>query len=222
MAEKIVKPKKFTAEWFRYIWDYYKTHILVSVFVVIAATVVIADIANTVESDVTVNYIATNVFPLECAEQLESTAGACIEDINNDGKQHVTFSQLNFTDEVLQDGSQVMTYENKRLISFASEEEMLYIFDEFMLKSSIDMPAAEGIFVPVQQWLDEENAGATLYEYKGETCAVSLSESRVLKELGLDCSDMYIVVRMNYSPENITLKERYENCVVLANMLLEK
>ncbi len=222
MAETIVKPKKFTAEWFRYIWDYYKTHILVSIAVIIVAVVTIVDTVNTVRYDLNINYIATNVFPFQSGEQLAEMTSTRIEDVNDDGKQHISFSQLNYTDEVLQDGEQIMAYENKRMISFASEEEMLYIFDEFMLKNSIDMPAAEGVFVPVQQWIDTENTNIALYEYGGGVYAASLADSKLLAELGVDCSDMYVAVRMNYDSENAELEKRYHNCVNVANMLLEE
>lgn len=221
MAETIVKPKKFTVEWFRYIWDYYKVHMLVFLAVVVLAVIVIIDTVNTVQNDLNINYIATNVFPLQSGEQLVEMANARIEDVNNDEKQHVSFSQLNFTDEVLQDGNQIMTLENKRMILFASEDEMLYIFDEFMLKNSLDMPAAEGIFVPVQHWVTPENTNASFYEHKEGTYAASLADSKLLAQLGVESSDMYVVVRMNYFPENVELEKRYENCVAFANMLLE-
>lgn len=222
MAETIVKPKKFTVEWFRYIWDYYKIQMLVSLAVVIVAVVTITDTVNTVRYDLNINYVATNVFPFPIEEQLVEMASIRIEDVNNDGEQHVSFSQLNFTDEALQDGEQIMALENKRMISFASEEEMLYIFDEFMLKNSIDMSAAEGIFVPVQYWIDTKSTNVSLYEYGGGVYAASLAGSKLLAELGVDCSDMYVVVRMNYDPENVELEKRYDNCVALANLLLEE
>ncbi len=221
MAETIVKPKKFTVEWFRYIWDYYKVHILMFLAVVVLTAIAIVDIVNTVRYDLNINYVATNIFPFQREQQLAEMASARIEDINDDEERNVSFSQLNFTDEVLQDGNQIMTLENKRMILFASEDEMLYIFDEFMLKNSLDMPAAEGIFVPVQQWVSPENANASFYEYKEGMYAASLADSKLLAQLGVESSDMYVVVRMNYFPENIELKKRYENCVAFANMLLE-
>lgn len=221
MAETIVKPKRFTTEWFRYIWDYYKMHILVFLAVVVLGVITVVDIVNTVKYDLNINYVATNVFPIQSEPQLTETACEQIEDINSDGEQNVSFSQLNFTDEVLQDGNQVMTLENKRMILFASEDEMLYIFDEFMLKNSLDMSAAEGIFVPVQQWVNPKNANVSFYEYKDGMYAASLADSKLLTKLGVDSSDMYVVVRMNYFPENIELEKRYENCVTFANMLLE-
>ena len=221
MAETIVKPKKFTVEWFLYIWDYYKMHILVFLAVVALTVITIVDIVNTVEYDLNINYVATNIFPFQCEQQLAEMASKRIEDINDDEERNVSFSQLNFTDEVLQDGNQIMTLENKRMILFASEDEMLYIFDEFMLKNSLDMPAAEGIFVPVQHWVNPENANTSFYEYKEGMYAASLADSKLLAELGEESSDMYVVVRMNYFPENVELEKRYENCVAFANMLLE-
>ena len=221
MAETIVKPKKFTVEWFRYIWDYYKMHILVFLAVLALSVITIVDIVNTVKYDLNINYVATNVFPFQSEQQLTEIARERIEDINGDGEQNVSFSQLNFTDEVLQDGNQVMTLENKRMILFASEDEMLYIFDEFMLKNSLDMSAAEGIFVPVQQWVNPQNVNASFNENKDGMYAASLANSKLLTQLGVDSSDMYVVVRMNYFPENVELEKRYENCVAFANMLLE-
>ena len=222
MAERIDKPKKFSSGWFRYVWDYYKVHILVTIAVVALAAVTVAEVMNTVRYDVNVNYIASNVLSFEVSDNLANKAAEQVEDSNGDGEKHVSVTQLNFTDEAMQNGSQIMALENKLMTVFASEDEMLFLFDETMLKKVLDMSATEGVFIPVSQWADTEIAEDLLYKYGGGIYGVNLKNSTILKELGIDVSGLYVAVKMNYKPEDEKLQKSFENCVVLANSLIKE
>lgn len=221
MAEHFEKPKKFTAEWFGYIWHYYKVHFICIAIAIVLIAITVAEFVNAVRADVEVNYIATNVMEAETAEQLSQRMEEFVFDVNEDGKVHVPVAQLNFTRAAMQDGEQVMVLENKLMITFASPEQMLFIFDETMLEDVISMNAAEGIFVPVSQWCQKEVEESMLYSYNGENYAVNLSKSEILTQLGLDASNMYLAVRENYQPEDKTLQIKYEACVELANALVK-
>ena len=51
MPEKNIKPDKFTKEWYGYIWDYYKVHILGTIAAVVFLAVLITNMLNTVKYD---------------------------------------------------------------------------------------------------------------------------------------------------------------------------
>ena len=85
---------------------------------------------------------------------------------------------------------------------FASEDEMMFVFDAAMPKDVLDMSATEGVFVPVSQWADGDLSEELLYEYGGGVYAVNLKNSAILKEMGIDASDMFVAARMNYKPED--------------------
>ena len=222
MAEMFEKPKKFSGEWFRYVWDYYKVHILVTVTVIALIAVTVVEVLNTVHYDVNINYIASNVLSFDVSDNLANKATEQIEDGNGDGEKHVSVTQLNFTDEAMQNANQIMALENKLMTVFASEDEMMFVFDEAMLKDVLDMSATEGVFVPVSQWADEDLSEELLYEYGGGVYAVNLKNSAILKEMGIDASDMFVAVRMNYKPEDEKLQKSFENCVTLANSLIKE
>ncbi|WP_337400577.1 hypothetical protein [Congzhengia sp.] len=222
MAEMFEKPKKFSGEWFRYVWDYYKVHILVAVAVIALIAVTVVEVLNTVHYDVNINYIASNVLSFDVSDNLANKAAEQIEDGNGDGEKHVSVTQLNFTDEAMQNANQIMALENKLMTVFASEDEMMFVFDEAMLKDVLDMSATEGVFVPVSQWADGDLSEELLYEYGGGVYAVNLKNSAILKEMGIDASDMFVAVRMNYKPEDEKLQKSFENCVTLANSLIKE
>lgn len=222
MAEMFEKPKKFSGEWFRYVWDYYKVHILVAVAVIALIAVTVVEVLNTVHYDVNINYIASNVLSFDVSDKLANKAAEQIEDGNGDGEKHVSVTQLNFTDEAMQNANQIMALENKLMTVFASEDEMMFLFDEAMLKDVLDMSATEGVFVPVSQWADGDLSEELLYEYGDGIYAVNLKNSAILKEMGIDASDMFVAVRMNYKPEDEKLQKSFENCVALANSLIKE
>ena len=222
MAEMFEKPKKFSGEWFRYVWDYYKVHILVAVAVIALIAVTVVEVLNTVHYDVNINYIASNVLSFDVSDNLANKAAEQIEDGNGDGEKHVSVKQLNFTDEAMQNANQIMALENKLMTVFASEDEMMFLFDEAMLKDVLDMSATEGVFVPVSQWADGDLSEELLYEYGDGIYAVNLKNSAILKEMGIDASDMFVAVRMNYKPEDEKLQKSFENCVALANSLIKE
>ncbi len=222
MAEKINKPKKYTKEWFHYLWDYYKIHFFVICALIILMIVTVVDVLNTVHYDMNINYIATDVFPVQFEQNMIDYSVETIVDIHDDGEKNTSFSQLNYTNDVMQDGNQISALENKRMALLVSDDQMLYIFDEYMLRDSLSMPMAEGIFIPANEWLSDENRGAKLYEYGDGIYAASLKNSKFLKEIGVDSSNMYIAIRINLSPEDAELEKHFQNCVTFANKLLLK
>lgn len=221
LAEKINKPKFFTNEWFRYIWDYYKIHIFVLLGVIVLAVITVVEVSDTVKYDGNINYIVTNADFADVSDKLAHELSENTQDINNDGEKHISLTELNFSYEATQNYEQSMAMETKLMATLASKDEMLFIFDEYMLKYVLDMSATEGIFVPVEHWLESEVDEDELYEYAGGVYAISLKDSHFFKEQGIDASDMYMVVKENYEPDNKLLQEKFANYAKLANLLIK-
>ncbi len=221
MAEHIVKPKRFTKEWFSYIWHYYKVHFLCGLAVVVLLFITLAEIMNSIDYDIHMNYIATDMMAAETEERFVETVEHNIEDVTGDDEVHASLTQINFTPEAMQNGNQIMALENKLMTVFASSEQMFYLFDEMMLRDVLSISATEGIFLSVSEWCTEDVAEERLYVYENEACAVKLSDSVMLSQLGIDASGMYVAVRMNYEAEDEKLNKIMENCVTLANTLIK-
>jgi len=220
MAEKINKPKRFTKEWYKYIWEYYKGYFITGIIVVVLAAVTVSEFVDTVKPDLTLNFIATTVMPNGIAEELEDEIDDGILDVNDDRETEVFVSQLNFTLDALSDANMLTALESKLMTMFASEEEMLYIFDETMLKDVLNMRPTEGMFVPVGEWLDTEISEDRCIEYGGGVYAVSLEDSSFLREEEINGKGLYVAVRSNYNPDDEKINKIYKNCVLAANMLV--
>ncbi len=222
MAEVFEKPKRFTKEWCGYIWHYYKTHFFVALAIILLAVVTIVEMANTVQYDATIHYIGRSIFAQETADRIADKAREASDDIDGDGEQNVSFSQLNFTSEALQDGSQAMALENKWLTTLAAEQGILYIFDAALLEKTMNAGVTEGAFVPFEDWCTELVLPERLIETKGGFYAVNLEKSAMMKELGIDARDMYVAVRMNLKQDDEKLQKYYDNCVKIANFLVKE
>lgn len=222
MAEVFEKPKKFTKPWFSYIWGYYKVHFACILFALILVVITVVDSITKVNYDLNLNYIATNAMYLETEETMEAAFSARSEDINRDGENHVSLSQINFLPEAMQDAQQFVALENKMMATLASEDEMLYIFDEMMLKDVISMDETEGIFLEVDDWCTEKISDDARYTFGGGVYAVSLKNSAILKELGIDSSELYLAVRMNYQPGNKELEKKHAASIKLANAIIKE
>ncbi len=219
MAEIIHKPKRFSKEWFSYVWDYYKVHIICVLVGLFLLFITYNDYKNTVRYDLDVQFIAGGVIPSEIAEEIARKSEIFIRDIDENGEKNVSFNQLNFTLDAIADGNTAMTLENKLASVLASEDQMFYIFDTMMLNDVVNMNAAEGIFLPVETYFTTEDTNISFFECDGVNCAVSLKDSTILRELNIDASDLYVAVRMNYDEADEDLKKRHENAVLLANAL---
>lgn len=221
MAEQFDKPKRFTKDWFGYVWHYYKVHVACVVIAIALIVITVIEMIHTVHYDANINVISTNVVAMDAATKFSDTAKAHVMDLNEDGEVHVSFAQLAFTSDAMQDGNQLMALENKLMTLFADQDEMLFIFDEMMLKDVLSMSATEGIFLPVDEWCETDISDDKVYMFQNAPCAVKLTDSALLLEAGIDATDMYVAVRMNYDQEDEDLNKILKNCILLANALVK-
>lgn len=221
MAEQFDKPKLFTKDWFEYVWHYYKVHLICVAIAILLVVITVIESINTVHYDGNINVISANAMSTDVATKLSDAAEAYVMDLNEDGETHVSVTQLAFTSEAMQDGNQLMALENKLMTLFASPDEMLFIFDEMMLRDVLSISATEGIFLPVHAWCEAEIPEDKLYMFENEPCAVKLSDSAVLHDLGVDASELYVAVRMNYDLEDEELTKTLKNCISFANALVK-
>ena len=212
MAEKVVVPKAFTKEWYEYIWDYYKYHILVGIFTIVFLTVVITQMINTVKYDANINLITTGILTEEKEEKLAYFCSENSEDVNQNERVDVSITQLNFTQENRANQEMHTALLNKLMVLFNSNDELLFIVDEYMLDYIEGMKYTEDIFYRADEWIDEELL------YKGDY-AVTLDKSSVLENLGIDSSDLYILLAKMDAEDGF--KNEEQNAIKIAKFLLK-
>ncbi len=213
MAEQFTLPKTFSKEWFSYVWDYYKYHILVGVVVIILAVITIVEISTVVKFDTNINFVSTSVITQENADKITDACEMAGMDIDKNDEVSISFSQLNFTEENLRDPSLYSTMMNKLMATFATEEEYIYIMDEKMMNDIISMESTEGLFVPRKVW-ETTNDTENVY-------GASLKNSSILQENGIDSSDMFIMIRECYNDNDKELKIKQENAIKIAKFLVK-
>ncbi len=212
MAEKITKPNKFTKEWYGYIWDYYKVHILGGIAAVIFLIVLINSMLNTVKYDTNINYITTDVLTTEKADELALMCSANSDDLNGNGRVDVAINQLNFTAENKENGEMYQALLNNMYALLNSTDELLFVADKEMLSQLTGTKYSADIFYKTTEWLD--NAQSEENEY-----AAPLKKSAVLNELGIDADDLYVLVAKTDSDDGFKPEE--ENAIKIAKFLLK-
>ena len=212
MSEKITKPEKFTKEWYGYIWDYYKAHILIGIAAVVILSFLITNMANTVRYDANINYITTDVLTTEKADKLALACSANSDDLNGNGRVDIAINQLNFTEENRQSGEMYQALLNNMYALFNSTDELLFVTDKEMLLQLTGTKYTPDIFYKTAEWLGESINEENEY-------AAPLSESAVLNELAIDASDLYVLVAKTDSEDGFKPEE--ENAIKIAKFLLK-
>ena len=213
MAEKFTLPKAFTKEWFGYVWDYYKYHILVGLAVILVTVMTISEIAGREKFDENINFVSSYVINTETAEKIEMLAEKGSEDIDGNGEVNVFFSQLNFTEEAMKDPNTEIALRNKLMSLFITEEEFIYICDKKMMEEILSMERTEGLFMPADKWSG--------IECEEGTFGVSLKDSAVFESAGVNSEELYVLIRECYNTDNEKLVKKQENAINIAKFLIK-
>ncbi len=212
MAEKVTKPEKFTKEWYGYIWDYYKAHILIGIGAVIFITVLAVNMLTSIKFDTNINFVAKTSLSAEKSEQLANECSLNSDDLNENGRVDIAINQLNFTEENMQNSEMHQALLNKLMVLLNSADELLFIVDEQMLPQVAGTQYSQDIFYKVTEWNSEQLALDNEY-------AMPLSNSTVLKELGIDGTDLYVLVAK--TDHESGFKPEEENAIKIAEFLLK-
>jgi len=210
MSEKIIKPKKFTKEWYGYIWDYYKAHILIGIGALIFISILAFNMLTSVKFDTNINFVATTVLSAEKSEQLSKACSLNSDDLNENGRVDIAINQLNFTKENKENSEMNQALLEKLMVLLNSTDELLFVVDEQMLPQVALTQYSADIFYKVSEWNGEQIK--TDNEY-----AMSLCDSTILKELGIDGTDLYVLVAK--TDADAGFKPEEENAIKIAKFL---
>ena len=219
MAEKYgTIPPRFTGAWFEYVWTYYKWHILIPVFAIIFAAVTIAQCATRPKYDLTITYAGHMIYSDNEIAALNELLLPEVEDIDGNGEPALFIQQLSFSDQM---GNEEFDYamQTKLDVQLGEEDSYLFLYDETELEMMINREASDEIYVSVSEW-GENIPADKIYEKDGYQYAVNLNDSKILKDNGIYCEDLYAVIRHNYS-ENEKSVNAAANAVRLANILAQ-
>lgn len=211
------KPKMFTREWWPYFWLYYKWHTIIIAVVCLFLAIGITQCLKSEQYDLVTVYSGGAVMSDEETVMVEDFMSSCVDDIDENGKQKVFFEQLTVMGD-MQDRQYDSAMQTRLLIEMQSEKVFLYIMDKERMSEILDNPEVNGAFVPVVDWAEESIDEELLYGVDSVKRAVSLKNSTLLSEIGVDGENLYAFILENANEKSDTL---YENSIRIANALLK-
>lgn len=215
MAERFVKPKRFSKKWWEYFWEYYKWYVIAAVFLIIAVVVTIYEVGNQPEYIFNMTYAGEGYIPEESAESLKTELAENMSEEENDG---VLFTQLNFDYSDKADIQYTSAMENKLQVEFIADETMLFLFDKSKLEQIMSSESFEDVWTPIEEWA-EEMPDDELIENKFGVC---LKNSEILKKYGINGENIYVAVRNCYDTDDEEAAERYRCSIIAANKLIKE
>mgnify|MGYP004508736273 FL=1 len=215
MAERFAKPKRFTAKWWSYFWEYYKWYVIVIGCILLAVIYTIVQIANQPKYLFNVTYAGSSFFSEDTVSALEDKLAEGMSDEPNDG---VLLSQLTFDNSETADAQYQSAMIYKLQIEFTTDETMLFLFDKEKLSEVTTADSTKDIWLPVSEWAQSETP-----DKEGEY-GVCLKDSKIINDLGIDGGNLYVAVRLNYesSKDDPDAIKRFEYSKAAANKLIEK
>lgn len=213
------KPKVFTKEWWPYFWLYYKWHTIAFVFIAMLALIGITDCAKREKYDLGITYLGRTYYEDAMWKKAETLLEPEIKDADANNEKNIGIMQLIVSDKKEYAEQNYATY-IKHDTTLADEVSYIYIYDSSELKTiSANGFVAEN-YAEASQWLDGEISDDMLV-YDGEKAyAVSLKDSTVLKEAGINCEDLYVLVKYDADlPEKNDAA--HDNAQIIANNLIK-
>ena len=206
------KPKKFTKEWWPYFWLYYKWHTVAVLFVMMLVVIGISDCARKEKYDLRLTYLGRAYYDIQLWDETEKLLEEDIKDADGNGEKNI-----GMTDLVIAEGNEYgeQNYASylKHDISFSEDLSYVYIYDSKELERALTDGVAAGCYAKASDWLNTDVPDDKLIYTDGTAYAVSLRDSKVLKKAGVNCEELYVLLRTDAPAQ--------ENAVITANNLIK-
>ncbi len=213
------KPKIFTKEWWPYYWDYYKWHTIAVVAAVVAIVATVIQVANQEKYDGSFVCAGNIVFPQEYSDKIEEQLEEAVDDLDENGEKSVLMEQLTFSKDDV-DAQYSAAMRMKFDIKLQTNESFAFIMDEELMTQTLKNPETDGCFATVEEWLTAEVSEENIYKIDGTPYAVKLTDSKMIKELGLLGDNIYAVLKYNYDETDEELNRQFENAKKMLNTIV--
>ena len=213
------KPKIFTKEWWPYFWLYYKWHTIAVLFVMMLVAIGISDCARREKYDLRITYLGRTYYETQMWDYAGELLEQDIEDADGDDNKNIGIMTY-----VIADGEDYADHNYasyiKHDVSFSEDLSYIYIYDSSELKRALEDGTDAGCYAKVSDWLIKDVSDDKLIYTDGTAYAVSLRDSDILKKAGINCEELYILVRTDAGiPQKDNLAQK--NAVITANNLIK-
>ena len=221
-------PPRFSKDWWSYIWDYYKWHIIGGGVAAVLIGVTAVQCATQTHYDMTVTYAGAAGCTDEAQARVSEIFQETVGDVNGNGKKEVLFQalKLSSSEDQVQDAQYEMAMQTKLMLEIQAGESFLFLFSPERAEQMFANDGAEGFFVPVSEWYsgtlsEEEQTAGSMTGY-----AVCLKAPAVLENAGFDCGEVYLAIRNLRSDEekekNLeNAKQQQQASIQAATMLVD-
>lgn len=214
-------PPKFTKQWWSYFWDYYKIHTISICAAAVLIGTTVYQCATQTKYDLSVSYIGTQDITEEQEAKLSEIIKPEIDEIT--GNKEIDIDYMTYPINPNNTDKSASEYEYAMQMKYTAELQAgttdLYIMSRDNAEAN---KTYADCFTDISELTD--NADDVLTDDSGRAYAVSLKNSRALKEAGIDSSDMYLSLRllfeMNEKKDEYVLN--HENALKAAKLLLEE
>ena len=214
-------PPKFTKQWWSYFWDYYKIHTISICAAAVLIGTTVYQCATQTKYDLSVSYIGTQDITEEQEAKLSEIIKPEIVEIT--GNDEIDIDYMTYPIDPNNTDKSASEYEYAMQMKYTAELQAgttdLYIMSRDNAESN---KTYADCFTDISELTD--SADDVLTDDSGRAYAVSLKNSRALKEAGIDSSDMYLSLRllfeMNEKKDEYVLN--HENALKAAGLLLEE
>ena len=215
-------PKKFTKEWWEYFWDYYKWHVIIGAVLLAMITVTAVQLVTKIKYDAVVTYIGTAVYSEDAQKEIADSFAQITDDVNGNGKKDVQFQIISTASSksALENPQYTMAIETKTIFEIQTGESFLFIMDAEQVQKIYENGIADGLFIPVEDWLEEINSEVEPADGAAGDYFVKLPTNAFFKNYEFECGDIYVGVRkIRENEDEISAKEQIA-AFKLANYLL--
>ena len=219
MAEKYGEvPPKFTKKWWEYFWDYYKWHVIITVVAVLIASVTIVQCATRPKYDMNVVYAGHMNYSEEEINKLKEIISERISDIDGNGENSALLSTLVFADNA---GSEEYDYaiQTKLDLKFTDDCSFIYLMDKANVDAQMQKEVVDQIYDCTDSFIDS-SSDKVVKAADGKGYAVNLKDSRLLKDNGIYCDDLYILIRRNYKDDEKNT-QAHDDSIAVAEALVK-
>lgn len=201
------KPKRFTHEWWDYIWYYYKWHIISTVVAVVMVTVGLVQCANKTEYDLRITVVTEKEIVTTHTDAITEFAQGVISDATGNGKNEVLVTGLCLNGK---NAEYEQAQLSKLTIELTVPESYIYIMPRNIANEAIN----NGILEETRTW-----AG----DMESDGYVISLKGNEKLKSFAIDSDgeELYIGVARIFTENDPELeKKRQENGIKVARELV--
>lgn len=219
MAERFEIPKRFSREWWEYMWDCYNWHFIITAVIVFFVCLMGYKMTHKTTYDMRI--IAAGNFQITYEQEDEycRLVKESVKDFDGNGKI-TTYTPVYFLNDAFShdEMENYNTYSQKLYIDAVSQENVLYIFDKSIAERFL-REEPEG-FLPVEKWIENAESYETFSAENGIAYGVSLKESSLFKQCKIDGSEFFVLVR-DIRSEDEKIMKNAENAIEYAKEIIK-